>query len=174
MNIILETERLVLREFTTEDTPFIIELLNSPGWLEYIGDRNVRTEEEARLYLQNGPLKSYELNGFGLSMVELKDGKIPIGMCGIIKRDNLHGPDIGFALLPAFTGKGYAYEVASATLAYATNQLKLPRVLAIVMPVNKPSIKLLEKIGLKCTGTFSFPGAAEELLLYSNQAGDGQ
>jgi RimJ/RimL family protein N-acetyltransferase len=94
---ILETKRLRLREFTLEDTAFILDLLNSPGWLRYIGDRGVKTEEQAKNYLLNGPIKSYTKNGYGLSMVERKDDNKPIGMCGIIKRDTLENPDIGFA-----------------------------------------------------------------------------
>lgn len=97
MTYILETERLILRQFTIHDTKFIIELVNSPGWIENIGDRNIKTEEQARRYLQDGPLRSYEVNGFGLSLVEIKNDGTPIGMCGILKRDNLENPDIGFA-----------------------------------------------------------------------------
>src|SRR5690348_11717563 len=99
MKKILETERLVLREFDLDDTPFIIELLNSPGWLKYIGDRHVKTDDDAKRYLQNGPMKSYADNGFGLCMVMLTDGT-PVGMCGIINRADLEHPDIGFAFLP--------------------------------------------------------------------------
>lgn len=169
MNYILETERLRLREFTLDDTPFIIELLNSEGWIKYIGDRNVKTEEQAINYLGNGPLKSYRQNGFGLSMVEKKDDQTPIGMCGIINRDNLKHPDIGFALLPEFYGKGYAYEIASAVLQYAKEQLKLPIIAAIVQPDNISSIKLLGKLGLHFLKTFCFASSEEKLLLYSNE-----
>lgn len=168
MEPILETQRLRLRTFNLGDTKFIIDLLNSPGWLQFIGDRNVKTEEQALTYLQNGPLKSYEQNGFGLSMVEKKEDATPVGMCGIIKRDNLDNPDIGFAFLPEFNGKGYGYEIASATLAYAKDQLNLPVISAIVMAENTRSIKLLEKIGLKFIKHFTFPNGTEELLLYSN------
>ena len=117
--IVLESARLILREFTLDDTAFIIELVNTPGWLEFIGDRNVKTEEQARSYLQNGPLKSYKENGFGLTMVQLKTEKTPIGMCGILKRDNLDNPDIGFVFLTKFMGKGYAFEIANAKLIFA-------------------------------------------------------
>jgi RimJ/RimL family protein N-acetyltransferase len=167
MQAILETERLTLREFTLEDTAFIIELLNSPGWLRFVGDRNVKTEQQAADYLRNGPLQSYQQNGYGLSMVETKEGKRPIGMCGIIRRNNLENPDIGFAFLPEFTGKGYAYEIASATLSYARNQLHIPTVWAITLPENVHSIRLLEKIGLTFSHTFSFPKGEEKLLLFS-------
>lgn len=164
---ILETDRLRLREFALTDTSFIIELLNSPGWLQFIGDRNVRTEEQAAAYLENGPLKSYRQNGYGLSLVETKEG-VPIGMCGIIRRDNLDHPDIGFAFLPRFGGQGYAFEIASATLEYAKDVLGISKVAAITLPANERSIKLLEKIGLRFVKSFSFPNSQEELLYYCN------
>jgi len=109
---ILHTERLVLRKFTVEDTAFIIELLNTEGWLKYIGNRNVKTTEQAKEYLQNGPMKSYEENGFGLALVQLKTNQKPIGMSGLIKRNYLEHPDIGFAFLPGYTGHGYAFEIS--------------------------------------------------------------
>lgn len=163
-NLILETKRLRLREFTLDDTRFIIELLNSPGWIEFIGDRNVKTEEQAIQYLQNGPLKSYLQNGYGLSMVETKDGQ-PIGMCGILKRETLENPDIGFAFLKEFTGKGYAYEIANATLSYAMSNLKIPKISAITLPNNIRSCRLLEKIGMKFIKSF-LSEKNEELLLF--------
>lgn len=165
---ILETERLVLREFTTDDTKFIVELLNSPGWLKYIGDRNVKTEEQAVNYLMNGPMKSYELNGFGLSLVELKNNKTPIGMCGLIKRENLEYPDIGFAFLPEFMGKGYAFEIANATMIFAKEELNFDKIVAITVSYNKNSIRLLEKIGLKYIKPFYLPYEDKELMLFGN------
>ena len=169
MEPILETERLRLRRFTIDDTKFIIKLVNSPGWIEFIGDRNIKTDDQAREYLQNGPLKSYELNGFGLSLVELKNEGTPIGMCGIIRRYMLENPDIGFAFLPEFTGKGLAFEIANATMKYAKDQLKLPIVYAITVPRNQSSIKLLEKIGMRFLRLFSFPDENEELMLFSSE-----
>lgn len=163
---ILQTERLQLRPFNDNDTEFIIRLLNSEGWLKYIGERNVKTKEQAQTYLKNGPLKSYEQNGFGLSMVETKDGR-PIGMCGLIKRDYLEHPDIGFAFLPEYASMGYGYEIASAVVDYARNDLKLPIILAITVPNNVKSIGLLEKIGLRFVKSFRTDPNAEELLLYS-------
>ncbi|MEO6252979.1 MAG: GNAT family N-acetyltransferase [Ferruginibacter sp.] len=168
MKYILETERLTLREFVPGDTAFILELVNSPGWLKFIGDRNIKTTEQAKAYLENGPIKSYRENGFGLAMVETKDHKEQIGMCGIIKRDSLIKPDIGFAFLPEFTGKGYAFEMAFATINYAIQKLNIPVVYAITVENNVHSIKLLEKIGLKFIKTTSSP-ENEELLLYSNE-----
>jgi RimJ/RimL family protein N-acetyltransferase len=164
---ILETERLRLREFDVGDTEFIIALLNSPGWLEYIGDRNVKTKEQAGSYLENGPLKSYKQNGFGLCMVETKEG-IPIGMSGIIRRDFLEHPDIGFALLPEYQSQGYAFEIADALLKYAKIDLKLATVFAITLPNNTRSIRLLEHIGLRFSKTICRDASGEELLLYSS------
>jgi RimJ/RimL family protein N-acetyltransferase len=169
MRYILETERLRLREFNLDDWAFIIELLNSAGWLQFIGDRNARTPEQAKKYLENGPLKSYQVNGYGLMMVETKDNKNAIGMCGMLNRDNLECPDIGFAFLPQLSGKGYALEAAGATMAYAKETLGIPKIVAITLPDNVKSIRLLEKIGLRYIKRFSFSDSKEELLLYSNQ-----
>lgn len=168
MKIILETERLLLREFGISDTSFIIELVNSPGWLAYIGDRNIKTAEQAQTYLLNGPIKSYAQNGFGLWLVALKTELVPIGMCGILKRETLDNPDIGFAFLPEYTGKGYAFESAAATMAFAKDVLQLSTISAITVPENKASINLLEKVGLKLIKPFQFEGKDEKLLLYSN------
>ncbi len=167
MDYILTTERLTLRQFTNEDAGFIVELVNTPGWLEFIGDRNIHTEEDAVNYLQNGPIKSYSENGFGSSMVEMKDGT-PIGMCGILKRDSLENPDIGFAFLPEYMGNGYAFEIANATLHHATHQWNLKTIWAITDPGNVRSIGLLEKIGHRPVKTIPSPTDGTELLLYSN------
>ena len=168
MNQILETDRLRLREFTLDDAPFIKVLVNTPGWLKYIGERNVQTEEQARGYLTRGPIKSYQENGFGLWMVELKENATPIGMCGLLRRDFLDHPDIGFAFLPDYHGKGYAYEAAQATLSFAKNQLGLATLCAITLPTNSHSIKLLEKIGMKYLHPVLSPLSHDELLLYSH------
>jgi [ribosomal protein S5]-alanine N-acetyltransferase len=166
--IILKTERLTLREFTINDTAFIIKLLNSPGWLEFIGDRHVKTDEQANQYLLNGPIKSYRENGFGLWLVELKHDKAPIGMCGLLKREYLEDPDIGFAFLPESIGKGYAFEIVNATMNYAKDTLNILRVLAMTMPSNKSSIRLLEKTGLKFLKNTSSPTGADVLMLFSS------
>ncbi|HLY71540.1 MAG TPA: GNAT family N-acetyltransferase, partial [Puia sp.] len=162
MNYILDTKRLRLREFTTDDTKFIIQLVNSPGWLEFIGDRNIRTTEQAKEYLENGPIKSYRENGFGLFLVETKNHQTPVGMCGLIKRGDLENPDIGFALLPEFTGKGFAFEMATGTMEFAKNTLKMPVILAITVPHNIRSRKLLEKLGLTCSRTITHQNNSEE------------
>lgn len=168
MNPILETDRLTIRQLTLTDAPFIVELVNTPGWLRFIGDRHIKTNEQAEAYLTNGPISSYTRNGFGLYGVELKSDKTLIGMCGLIKRETLPNPDIGFAFLPDSMGKGLAFEAAQAVIELATSTLKLLTVLAITLPDNQPSRKLLEKIGLKFIRTFSSEGNEEELMLYSN------
>lgn len=161
------TERLTIRELTLHDAPFILQLLNSPGWLRYIGDRNIRTHEQATEYLTNGSLKSYRENGFGLMLVELKESRQPIGMCGIISRATLPSPDIGYALLPGYEGFGYAYEATSAVLQHAREELRLPQMLAITLRDNERSVRLLEKLGLSNNGETVPNDAGDELLLYS-------
>lgn len=146
---VLETDRLIIRWLTVEDAAFILELVNDPSWLRFIGDRGVRTLEDARSYILKGPVEMYGRLGFGLYLVELKSEGVPIGTCGLIKRDSLKDVDIGFAFLPSFRGQGYAYEAASAVLAYGKNTLGLERIVAIVSPGNDRSIKLLEKLGLR-------------------------
>ena len=111
---ILETDRLILRQLSTEDAAFILELVNEPSFIQNIGDRGVRTLEDARAYILRVAISSYEKNGFGLYLVELKDSGQSIGMCGLIKRDGLEDVDIGYAFLPRFWLKGYAVEAAAA------------------------------------------------------------
>ncbi len=140
---IFETTRLHLRHFTPDDAPFILRLLNEPSFLQHIGDKGVRDLEGAKGYLANGPMASYARHGHGLMAVALKPTGEAIGMCGLLKRDNLDHPDLGYAFLPGFWSKGYALEAARAVLEDA----KRERVLAIVSPSNAASIKLLEKLG---------------------------
>ena len=147
--VVLTTERLTIRLIADADAPFMLELLNDPSFIRNIGDRNVRTLDDAREYIRKGPLASYERHGFGLWLVELQADGTPIGMCGLLKRDALDAPDIGFAYLPAFQGKGYGYEAARAVLDQARDTLHIPRVLAIVNADNEPSARLLEKLGMR-------------------------
>ena len=164
--LIAETQRLLLQEFTPDDADFIIELLNTPAWLQYIGDRKVKSRTDAVVYLANGPIKSYVEHGFGLYLVKLKHYGASIGMCGLIKRATLEDADIGFALLPQFEGKGYGFEAASATLSYAKT-IKKKRIVAITLPENESSIKLLKKIGMHFERMVSFPGEDKELMLFA-------
>jgi len=164
---ILETERLILRQFTLDDAAFILELLNTPTWLRFIGDRGVHSIEDAENYLRNGSLKSYAENGFGFYAVVEKESKKAIGMCGLIKRDTLPDIDIGFAFLPNLISKGFGYEIASATLDYAFNVLKIKRIVAIVNSENEKSIGLIKKIGMQFEEMIKFGEEAKELMLFS-------
>ena len=165
--IVLETERLFLREFNAGDAAFILALLNEPSFLRYIGDKKVRTVEDATQYILNGPVASYERHGFGLCCVELKETHTPIGMCGLLKRDELPDPDIGFAFMPDFWNKGFAYEAAAAVMTDARERLKLERVLAITNQDNEASIKLLQKLGLQIERVVKMSTDSTELFLLS-------
>ena len=166
MNVI-ETERLALRWLTPEDTPLILHLLNEPLFLRFVGDKNVRTLDDAEEYLRHGPLASYARHGFGLFHVSLKAAGTPIGMCGLLKRDTLEDVDVGFAYLPQFGGQGYATEAARATLHYGRTVLGLKRIVAITAPDNASSIKVLNKIGLHHTSTLRVPGYKTDSLLFT-------
>jgi RimJ/RimL family protein N-acetyltransferase len=146
---VIETARLVLRRLEADDAEFIVELLNDPDWLRFIGDKNVHSIADARGYIASGPVAMYAREGFGLYLTERKDDAVPIGMCGLIKRDSLPDVDIGFAFLPAFRGQGYALEAATAVLALGSGAFGLRRIVAITSPDNDRSIALLEKLGMK-------------------------
>ena len=166
---ILETPRLKLRRFTPDDAAFVLELLNEPSFLRYIGDKKVRNLDDARQYILNGPVASYERNGFGLNLVELKDEHTPIGMCGLLKRDELPDADIGFAFLPAFWKKGFAFEAATAVLHDARERLKLPRFLAITSLDNDASIELLERLGFTFERVMRLTEEGEQLRLFNSR-----
>jgi len=166
MKTILTTERLYIREFNNNDCDFILRLLNTPGWLQFIGDRNIKNPEDAQQYLTNGPYKSYAENGFGLSAVCLKNETLPIGMSGLIKRDTLETVDIGFCFLPGYEGLGYAYEAASALLAYAKKDLDIDRVLAITSKDNDKSVALLKRLGFVFDKNVVLANDPEELFLF--------
>ena len=146
---ILETERLVLRQFAEEDAEFILELLNDPSFIQNIGDRKIRSLDGAKVYIRNGPAASYAQHGFGLYLVELKATGESIGMCGLIQRENLENVDIGYAFLPRFWSRGYAVESAKAVRDYARDIIGLKRLVGITNPDNFPSIGVLEKLGMK-------------------------
>lgn len=166
MTTIIETERLHLRRFTVDDADFFLALVNDSEWIRNIGNRNVHTLDEARAYLTKSYLTNYERNGFGLYLTTLKDGT-PIGMCGLVKRDGLDDVDIGFAFMPAWRGKGYAFEAARASLDYGRNVLKKIRVVAIVLPSNTSSVALLEKIGMQFEKLIQLHNDQDELALYT-------
>ena len=163
---IIETGRLRLREFDSTDGELIFELLNSQGWLKYIGSRSIATIEDAVNYIETKLQKGYRESGFGFYLVELKATGVKTGMCGLVKREGLDDVDIGFALLPQYENKGYAYESSMAVIQYAKNKLKINKLAAITMPSNFTSVKLLEKLGMKFDKKISLPGDPEELFLY--------
>ena len=167
---VLETDRLVLRRLSADDAEFILELLNEPSWLRFIGDRGVRTVDDARSYIVNGPMAMYARFGFGMFLTALKEGEVPIGICGLVKRDSLDDVDIGFALLPRYWSQGFAYEAASATMAYARDVLGLERIVAITTTDNHSSARLLEKLGMRFERMVRFPDDAEELRLFATSA----
>ena len=164
---VLETDRLVLRKVSIDDAEFILELLNEPSFLRFIGDKGVRTLDDAREYILQGPVASYEKFGFGLLLVEQKESGLPIGMCGLLKRDVLEYVDIGYALLPEFWSKGYALESASAVMSYAREKLGAKRVLAVVNADNQSSIRLLEKLGFHYEKMIRLADDAPEIKLFS-------
>ena len=171
---VIETERLILRRLTVEDAPFMLGLLNEPSWLRFIGDRGVRTLDDARRYLLEGPVAMYERLGFGLYATTLKgDDAAPIGICGLVKRDGLDDVDIGFALLPKFWGKGYASEAATAVMDYARNVVGLERVVAITSVDNESSARLLEKIGLRFEKVVRLTPDGEKIRLFAWELGSG-
>jgi len=167
-NSILETERLSLRHLSTDDAPFILELLNDPSFIKNIGDRGVRTMPDAEAYILKGPAVSYEKNGFGLYLVILKETGESIGICGLIKRDTLDDVDIGYAFLPKFWSKGYAVESAIAVMGYGQKVMGLKRILAITIPENQGSIHVLEKIGFTFEKMVKLAGDEPELMLFAS------
>jgi RimJ/RimL family protein N-acetyltransferase len=169
---VLETERLILRRLEAGDAPFILELVNEPGWLRFIGDRKVHDLDAARCYIENGPQAMYQRYGYGLYGVELKDGT-SIGMCGIVKREGLEDVDLGFALLGRFEGRGYAREAATATLEHANCAHNLQRMAAITTPSNERSIRLLQSIGFKPQGERRLTPEAEPVSFFLWHAAGG-
>jgi [ribosomal protein S5]-alanine N-acetyltransferase len=165
--IILSTPRLTVRELTADDAAFILTLLNDPAFLEHIGDRGVRTVVDAVTYIERGPRASYAQHGFGLWLVELSDGAAPIGICGVLKRETLPDPDIGFAFLPAYRSRGYAFEAAAGVRDFARDALRIRRLLAIVSPHNPASIRLLDRLAFTFERTVTMPGETKELRLYA-------
>lgn len=165
--IILETERLTLRKLCPDDADFILELLNQPSFVKNIGDKGVRTQAGAVQYILDGPMASYERFGFGLYRVELKATGIPIGICGLLKRDTLPDVDIGFAFLPEYWSRGYAVESASAMMEHGRSALGIGRIVAITAPDNQGSIRVLEKIGFNFEGLIRLSERESEVRLFA-------
>ena len=158
---------MLLRPFTRADAPFVLRLLNSEGWLQFIGDRAVHSITAAEQYIENRIISSYKTNGFGMFLMELKSSGMPVGMCGLVKRTELPGPDLGFALLPEQGGKGYALEAARTVMQYAAQERMVKKLWAIVAPGNQASIKLLEKLGFTFTQNILI--GSESLLSFEHE-----
>jgi RimJ/RimL family protein N-acetyltransferase len=166
MEILFDTPRLRIRMMAQEDAPFIVELFNSPNWLRFLGDRNVRTLEEAGAYIRDIYLKNYADNGFGAAIVTRKEDGAPIGICGLFQRAYLPGPDLGYSLLPAFEGKGYAREAAAGMLDYVGKRQGRDALSAIVSAANTRSIHLLEQLGFIYDKEIQPPGEERTVSLY--------
>lgn len=162
----LASARLRLRRLTEADAPFVLDLVNQPAWLRFIGDRGVRTLDDARAYILAGPLASYARHGSGLLVVETRADGAAIGLCGLVWRDWLPAPDLGFALLPRWWRQGYAHEAAAATLAHAHGDLGLGRVLAVTSPDNDASIALLGRLGFGFVRALRDP-AGDDVKLFA-------
>lgn len=165
-NDLLESSRLRLRELGEPDAGFIARLLNDADFLQFIGDRGVRTEAEACTYLADGPVRSYREHGFGLLLVEQSADHTPVGICGLVRRAGLDAPDLGFAFMPEFRGQGYALEAANLALRHAFEGLGIDRIVAIAAADNLASIRLLEKLGMKPRGQTRLPEDDKDLLLF--------
>jgi RimJ/RimL family protein N-acetyltransferase len=162
---VVETDRLIIREFVAaDDAGFLCRQLNEPSWIANIGDRGVRSIAEAEQYIQARMLASYAEHGFGMYLVERRIGREPIGVCGLVKRETLPDPDLGFALLEGRWGQGYAEEAARAVIGYAFRDLGISRLLGITKPTNQRSGKLLLRLGFKLQGSVRM--SDEDLLLY--------
>ena len=171
MGSILETSRLVLREAVADDAAFLLELMNEPAYHANIGDRGVRTVEDARSYLAAKYSTSYRTLGYGLYVVELKREAVVIGICGFVKRETLEHADVGFAFLTRFCGQGYGYESASAVLGYGQAKLGFAKVYGVTSRTNEASIRLLEKLGFRFNRETAMPGYAEASLLFARTFG---
>jgi RimJ/RimL family protein N-acetyltransferase len=163
----LETERLLLDELEIEDAPFLLSLLNDEAYIEHIGDREVRTLAQAEDYLLNRIVASYNNHGFGMYAARLKSNGDTIGLCGLVKRDGLEDIDIGYGFLPSARGKGYALEAARCVKQWAAEELRFKRLVAIVSPANKPSVTLLENLGMHLESMVRLPGDPMEICLYA-------
>ena len=164
---VLETERLIVQHLSDGDAEFMLELLNDPAFIQNIGDRKIRSLDGARAYILNGPVASYAKYGFGLYLVQLKETGESIGICGLIRRDQLDDVDIGYAFLPKFWSKGYAIESARAIKQYAHDVIGVKRMVAITDPNNEASIHVLEKLGMKFEKMVQLAADDIELKLFS-------
>jgi len=160
--IVLKSDRLTLREVELEDAPFILELLNTTGFIANIGDRGVRSEPEARDYITERVIGSYQTHGFGMWLVVQTTLGLEMGLAGLVKRDGLDVPDVGYAFVPRAWGQGYAQEAAAAVLKHARDVMGIPKLAAITSAENYASMAVLRKIGFTYQGMIQLPGIEHE------------
>ena len=161
-----QTKRLIIQPISIEDADFILELLNSPKWKKYIGDRNINSTEEAQQYISERMLPNLEKYGYSNNAVIRKEDNVKLGTCGLYKRDGLEVVDIGFAFLPQHEGKGYAYEAANKLTEAAHSDFNISELSGYTLEENTSSRKLLEKLGFSLIGKTFIPNDSEELLHY--------
>ncbi len=164
--VVCTTQRLRLRHIELADAAFILHLLNEPAFIRFIGDKGARTLEHARCYIQQGPMTSYAGNGFGLYLVEDKQSRESLGICGLVKRESLRDVDLGFAFLQMHWSNGYALESCRAVMRLSRDVLHIERVVAITIPDNLASISLLGKIGMRFERSLRLPGHQQPVSLY--------
>ena len=164
--IVIETPRLRLRTFTPEDAPFYLGLINEPSWIANIGDRNIHTVDAARAALEAGPIAQFREHGYCFYIIERRSDGVAIGMGGMIRRDSLPGPDIGYAMLPAYWGQGYAWEATAAIVRHARHTLRIPTLYGITSPQNQASINLLNKLGLRFERFSRLPPGGKDTNIY--------
>jgi RimJ/RimL family protein N-acetyltransferase len=163
---VLETPRLRLRHLSSSDAPFMLELLNDPGFIQNIGDRGVRTLGQARQYITAGPVASYEQHGFGLELVESRQTGAALGICGLLRRECHNDVEIGFAFRPAARGQNFAFESGQTILDFGFRSLGLRRIAALTAPDNGASIRVLEKLGLSFERMVSWLGPTRDSRLF--------
>ena len=167
--VIAETPRLQLHAMSDgddADAALMLALLNDPAFIRHIADRGVRTLDQARDYLRNGALRSYAQHGFGMYAMRRKDTGALIGNCGLLSREGLDGPDLGYAVLPAHAGQGFAVEAARAVIADAGSRPGIARLHAIVNPDNVASIGLLQKLGFEFDRMIVLPAIEHAVDLF--------
>jgi len=161
-----ETDRVIIRPTQLDDASFLLELMNTPKWIRFIGDRKVHSEEDAKKYMEERMFPQLERLGYSNNTVIRKSDHVKIGTCGLYDREGLDGVDIGFAFLPQYEGQGYAFESSNKLMELAQNIWNLRRIGAITLEDNKSSQRLLERLGLRFQKVMKLEEDAEELMYY--------
>jgi ribosomal-protein-alanine N-acetyltransferase len=171
-DFLIETERLTMRRITPHDADLMLAVWNDPAFVRYVGDRGIRTIEQAAKAIEEGAMRLFSEHGFGPYRMALKTDDTAVGICGIFAREGMDEPDLGFSVLPEFCKRGFAYESAVAVIRHARVDLKLPRLTAIVSPENAASVGLIEKLGLQFERMIRLPGENSDISLYAVSFGN--